>query len=467
MVAIRNFAFLSFLLAGMMPAMANLYHEVPAMDLGQPEAMVQKMYIAYYGRPGDLEGVNYWTDRLQASGGNLEEIIDAFGNSPEYTERFGNLSDEELVQGMYQRLFDRDADSEGLAYYLDLLCGCNRTGFNPGRRQASLARIALDILNGAQNEDATMVENQTIVAVIATESMERYGLPYGIQDIPSFEAILEESRGRLLSGLQNLQEWLWSQGADIALGEAHENLMLNFAKRGFQLLQVANGWGFDSGAMVGCQQGEVREVTWLSDETTWDMGIAQWSPLSGGSIAILSPLPASSQGYWAFRAQYPGDTTWEMGYLIPSSFSPHPVLGGGEGWQQLANADGSPSDTAWGGGLLSPELTLEDNGDVVLRVNSTLLRPFGTPYATIDEIESCEWNSNPTGWSSDTRPSAEVTMVADSGIEVRFSSSDVPRSERSQITCVVGGIAYWLWVDVVSFGEGIAEGSDSTFIVLP
>ena len=45
------------------------------------------MYVAYYGRPGDPGSVDFWAEQLDAVGGNLNAIIDAFGNSQEYNDR--------------------------------------------------------------------------------------------------------------------------------------------------------------------------------------------------------------------------------------------------------------------------------------------------------------------------------------------------------------------------------------------
>jgi hypothetical protein len=55
---------------------------------------VQGMYIAYYGRPGDTGGLTYWAERLAANNGNLDAIIDAFGNSAESNARFGSMTAE-------------------------------------------------------------------------------------------------------------------------------------------------------------------------------------------------------------------------------------------------------------------------------------------------------------------------------------------------------------------------------------
>jgi len=44
---------------------------------------VQKIFIGYYQRSAAPGGLNYWAGRLDASGGDLTDIIEAFANSAE------------------------------------------------------------------------------------------------------------------------------------------------------------------------------------------------------------------------------------------------------------------------------------------------------------------------------------------------------------------------------------------------
>src|SRR5690554_6060691 len=105
---------------------------------------VQQLYVAYYGRPADAAGLAFWADELEANGGDVSVIINDFGNSAEFEARFGDLSNEELVNNLYQQLFGRDADAEGLAFYTGHLESGDLT----------LAQIASEIAGGAQdNED--------------------------------------------------------------------------------------------------------------------------------------------------------------------------------------------------------------------------------------------------------------------------------------------------------------------------
>ncbi|CUA83326.1 Domain of unknown function (DUF4214)/Hemolysin-type calcium-binding repeat (2 copies) [Gulbenkiania indica] len=115
---------------------------------------VQKLYIAYYGRPADPLGLEFWASKVDAAGGNTEEIVNAFGTSEEAQSIYGNLGVAAAINSIYQNIFGRDADTTGLTYYA--------TEVNAGR--LSLASLAQAIINGAQNEDATVVANKLEVA---------------------------------------------------------------------------------------------------------------------------------------------------------------------------------------------------------------------------------------------------------------------------------------------------------------
>jgi len=114
------------------------------------EKEIQKIYIAYYGRAADPEGQDFWAQQLEAAGGDLYAIVDAFGNSEEFQNTYGEQEDRDLVNNLFQQLFGRDADAEGLEFYVGLLQSGGK----------SLASISLDILNGALNSDQSIIDNK-------------------------------------------------------------------------------------------------------------------------------------------------------------------------------------------------------------------------------------------------------------------------------------------------------------------
>lgn len=123
---------------------------------------VQSLYVAYYGRPADPEGLNYWAEQLEANGGNLANIINAFGNSSEYNANLGSIETSAQVNSLYQQLFGRDAEDEGLGFYTNML--------NNGEK--TLAEIALTIREAAQGSDRTTFEGRTAVANAFTQELD-------------------------------------------------------------------------------------------------------------------------------------------------------------------------------------------------------------------------------------------------------------------------------------------------------
>ena len=130
---------------------------------------VQIMYVAYYGRPGDAGGLDFWAGKLEKVNGNLMEIINEFGNSMEFTERFGDLDDEELVNNIFLQLFGRDADSGGLNFYVNAL--------QEGR--FTLASLALNVADGTQNLDAMIKTSKLRAANDFSEAYVEAGADYG------------------------------------------------------------------------------------------------------------------------------------------------------------------------------------------------------------------------------------------------------------------------------------------------
>lgn len=97
---------------------------------------VQSLYIAYYGRPADPSGLDYWTNRANAEG--LNAVVNAFGNSEEATNLYGSLTIQARVNNLYQNMFGRNADTEGLNFYVGKVLDGTYT----------LATLAQHILNG-------------------------------------------------------------------------------------------------------------------------------------------------------------------------------------------------------------------------------------------------------------------------------------------------------------------------------
>ncbi|MBR9830145.1 MAG: DUF4214 domain-containing protein, partial [Oceanospirillales bacterium] len=141
---------------------------------------IQNLYIAFYGRPADAAGQTYWADELEAANGDLSAIINAFASSEEYQRNYGDLEAAELVNALYQQILGRDAEQEGLDFYVaELAAGTITEG-----------EIALAILNGAQGDDTAVLENRKAVADAFTAEVEAAGKAYGEEQEAAAKAII-------------------------------------------------------------------------------------------------------------------------------------------------------------------------------------------------------------------------------------------------------------------------------------
>ena len=142
-----------------------------AKDFGSAEERVMEAYLAYYGRPADPEGLEYWSNRLETEGGNIDSIITAFGESKEYNDRFGSLSKPQLVSNIYQQLFGRDPDQSGLDFYVEKL----------NNNEMTIQAISLAILDGVTGNDQTIIDNKL--------SFSRFYVEEGSADTANLSAV--------------------------------------------------------------------------------------------------------------------------------------------------------------------------------------------------------------------------------------------------------------------------------------
>lgn len=129
---------------------------------------VNSFYLAFYGRPADPAGLKFWSQQLAASNGELGAITQAFATSEEAKVRFGADSLGDRIGEIYQQLFNRTMDADGLAYWTDVV----------EQGDASLADVSIAILNGARGSDATLSALRQKAADDFTAQVEASGTEY-------------------------------------------------------------------------------------------------------------------------------------------------------------------------------------------------------------------------------------------------------------------------------------------------
>jgi hypothetical protein len=153
---------------------------------------LQQQYIAYFGRPGDPAGINYWLSTTSGIS-SAREFADKIYAQDEYKKStVGDKSIEEQVNSIYVNLFGRQADATGLLYW---------TGeIEAGTLQ--LSNVAYDLIWAASNPtsgnsaqaalDATALSNKVAAAESFTEKLKT--------DIDGILAYQAESTSPWVSG---------------------------------------------------------------------------------------------------------------------------------------------------------------------------------------------------------------------------------------------------------------------------
>lgn len=98
---------------GCMPAYAQASSADPV------EAFVERLYANILQRDADSEGLSSWTNVLKTGAESGAKVAQGFVDSNEFKSR--NLSDEDYVTILYRTFFDREADTAGLNAWVGVL----------------------------------------------------------------------------------------------------------------------------------------------------------------------------------------------------------------------------------------------------------------------------------------------------------------------------------------------------------
>jgi len=123
-----------------------------------PYEFIQRAYIAFFNRPTDVDGLYHWLNYV----GSNQDLLDQFAQSEEYLSDYAGKSDVEIIQTIYQNLFGRAPEPEGLNYW--------EAQMNAG--WVTISNAALAILAGAQGTDWTTIQNKVEVAQAFTDALD-------------------------------------------------------------------------------------------------------------------------------------------------------------------------------------------------------------------------------------------------------------------------------------------------------
>jgi len=126
-------------------------------------AAVQELYVAYFGRPADVAGLDYWTNVVEAQAGSTAAVSASFATQPEYVVAFFGKTNTQIVDQIYANMFGRaGSTTDGRSYWVNLL--------NAGT--VGVSTIVAEVANGAQGADAEAVENKVAAATAFTTALD-------------------------------------------------------------------------------------------------------------------------------------------------------------------------------------------------------------------------------------------------------------------------------------------------------
>ncbi|WIJ24036.1 DUF4214 domain-containing protein [Devosia sp. RR2S18] len=134
--------------------------------------LITQLYIGYYDRAPDPEGLSYWIGRVNA-GVSLKDIADSFAASPEAISTYPFLafpqlaSSENFIRSIYQNMFNRDVDADGLAYYMAEISSGRKT---PGEVITQIQQNAITSETAQGVADRAVLDNKTEVGLYWTQN---------------------------------------------------------------------------------------------------------------------------------------------------------------------------------------------------------------------------------------------------------------------------------------------------------
>jgi len=129
---------------------------------GETTAKIQKLYVAYFGRPADVAGLAYWTTVVTAANGDTSAVSAEFAKSAEYKAMYVGMNNDQIVNAVYVNLFGRNAEDAGRKYWAQLL----------NTNQITIDNVVTAVAAGAQNSDLIAINGKVQVAIAFTSSLD-------------------------------------------------------------------------------------------------------------------------------------------------------------------------------------------------------------------------------------------------------------------------------------------------------
>ena len=154
---------------------------------------VQQLYVAYFGRPADPAGLEYWVNTLGSGAATLADISRSFAAAEEYRDNYSHMDSRTVVTKIYDHVFGREAEAVGIDYWADLI----------DRGVIAIDDAVKEISGAAVGTDALVFNGKAAAATVFTLRLDTpnevaaYGRDAGAALAIEFLATVKDARSAL------------------------------------------------------------------------------------------------------------------------------------------------------------------------------------------------------------------------------------------------------------------------------
>ena len=96
---------------------------VSTTDRVARRAAIARLYLAFFGRLPDENGMAYWSPQLMSGAQTLNSISQSLAQSEQFRKQYGRLSNQQFVDLTYKNVLGRAADTNGRKHWAGVLDG--------------------------------------------------------------------------------------------------------------------------------------------------------------------------------------------------------------------------------------------------------------------------------------------------------------------------------------------------------